>query len=75
MRTDVDDDALVDWIRGIIVMMILREDLDPDRERAMVRDFFLHSILPQDAQLVDLTEARAQPASGPNARRTAKARR
>jgi AcrR family transcriptional regulator len=45
LRADVSDDALVEWIRGIYLMMILREDLDPDQEREMVRTFLLPSLM------------------------------
>lgn len=45
LRTDVSDDALVDWIRGIYLMMILREDLDANQEREMVRTFLLPSLM------------------------------
>jgi AcrR family transcriptional regulator len=74
MRTDVDDDALTDWIRGIIVMMILREDLDAEREREMIRAFLLHSILPID-RAVDISETRSKARPAPKRRRTTKAGR
>ena len=45
LRADADDDEIVEWIRGVYLMMILRQDLDPDRERAMIRKFFLPSLL------------------------------
>lgn len=45
LRDDADDDELVDWIRGVYLMMILRQDLDPDRERSMIGKFFLPSLL------------------------------
>lgn len=45
LRTDVSDDALVDWVRGVYLMMILREDLDPEREREMVVNFLLPSLM------------------------------
>ena len=45
LRPDVSDDALVDWIRGVYLMMILREDLNRDQEREMVRTFLLPSLM------------------------------
>jgi len=55
LRDDVTDDAMVDWIRGIIMMMILREDLDAEREREMVMNFLLPSVTP-GPHAIDLTE-------------------
>ena len=71
LRTDVDDDALVDWIRGIIVMMILREDLDAEREREMIRNFLLHSIMPPGERAVDISHARPKATRAPKRRRSA----
>ena len=62
LRADVTDDALVDWIRGVYMMMILREDLDAEREREMVLTFLLPSLMPQDHAAVDLTERTTRPA-------------
>lgn len=45
MRADVDDDRAVQWLRGVYLMLILREDLDADGERAMIRDFVLPSLV------------------------------
>lgn len=56
LRADVSDDALSDWYRGVIMMMILREDLDAERERAMVKDFLLRSIQPPPDRAVDRSE-------------------
>jgi AcrR family transcriptional regulator len=58
LRDDVSDDAMVEWIRGIYMMMILREDLDPERERAMLTAFLLGSLVPRE-QLIDLTASRS----------------
>jgi AcrR family transcriptional regulator len=55
LRSDVSDDAMVDWIRGVYMMMILREDLDAEREREMVLQFLLPSLTPR-GQAIDLTE-------------------
>lgn len=56
LRTDVTDDAMVEWIRGVYMMMILREDLDAERERELFTSFLLRSLLPGPA--IDLTESR-----------------
>jgi AcrR family transcriptional regulator len=55
LRSDVSDDAMVEWIRGVYMMMILREDLDAEREREMVMNFLLPS-LTAGAHAIDLTE-------------------
>jgi AcrR family transcriptional regulator len=46
LRSDVDDEALVEWIRGVYLMLILRDDLDAGREREILRRFFLPSLSP-----------------------------
>jgi AcrR family transcriptional regulator len=69
LRSDVSDDAIVDWIRGIIMMMILREDLDAEREREMFRDFLLRSLMPVEEPAVDITEGRRRPARPRRVRR------
>jgi len=56
LRTDVTDDQLSEWIRGVYMMMILREDLDPEREREMVMAFLLPSLAPQENGSIDLTD-------------------
>ena len=58
LRSDVSDDAMVDWIRGVYMMMILREDLDDEREREMVQGFLLPSLMPRDDRSIDITEGR-----------------
>lgn len=73
LRDDVTDDAMVDWIRGIIMMMILREDLDAERERDMVRDFLLRSLMPL-APAIDLTEPRKTPSRPVKRRKSSSAR-
>jgi AcrR family transcriptional regulator len=45
MRTEVSDDRVVEWLRGVYLMWILREDLDADAERALLADFVLPSLL------------------------------
>jgi AcrR family transcriptional regulator len=45
MRADINDDRAVQWLRGVYLMLILREDLDEEGERMMVRDFVLPSLL------------------------------
>jgi AcrR family transcriptional regulator len=44
MREDVSDDRATDWIRGIYLMFILREDLTPEAERDLIADFLLPSL-------------------------------
>lgn len=44
LRGDVSDDRVVEWLRGVYLMLMLREDLDADAERAMVADFVLSSL-------------------------------
>lgn len=56
LRADLSDDVMVEWIRGIYMMMILREDLDADREREMIMDFLLPSLTPRDNGSIDLTD-------------------
>lgn len=60
LRSDVSDDAMVEWIRGVYMMMILREDLDAEREREMVMNFLLPSLTPGGAHAIDLTERTAR---------------
>ena len=46
MRTDVSDADIVEWIRGAYLMLILRDDLTPDRERELIRQFLLPALTP-----------------------------
>ena len=62
LRQDVTDVAMVDWLRGVYMMMILREDLDAEREKEMVAAFLLRSLVPGDHGAIDLTERTARPA-------------
>jgi AcrR family transcriptional regulator len=62
LRGDVSDDAMVDWIRGVYMMMILREDLDAEQEREMVLNFLLPSLSPGNHAAIDLTERAAKTA-------------
>jgi len=45
LRTDVSDDQMVEWIRGVYLMLMLRSDLDAESDRAMVRTFLLPSLM------------------------------
>jgi AcrR family transcriptional regulator len=45
MRADVSDDRAVEWLRGVYLMLMLREDLDADAERALIADFVLPSLV------------------------------
>lgn len=44
LRTDIDEDQMVEWIRGVYLMLMLRSDLDAESDRAMVRTFLLPSL-------------------------------
>jgi AcrR family transcriptional regulator len=46
LRPGLDDDRVVEWLRGVYLMLILREDLDADGERALIVDFVLPSLAP-----------------------------
>jgi AcrR family transcriptional regulator len=46
MRADVSDADVVEWIRGIYLMLILRDDLTPERERQLIRQFLLPALTP-----------------------------
>ena len=70
LRTDVSDDAMVEWIRGVYMMMILREDLDGEREKEMIVSFLLRSLLPAHPT-IDITEPRSQPTAPKALRRKA----
>jgi hypothetical protein len=45
MRPEVTDDRAVEWLRGVYLMLMLREDLDADAERALIADFVLPSLV------------------------------
>ena len=45
IRADVSDERIVEWLRGIYLMLMLREDLDADAERALLIDFVLPSLI------------------------------
>lgn len=47
MRTDVSNEDAVEWIRGVYLMLILRDDLSPERERELIRQFLLPALAPQ----------------------------
>lgn len=49
MRTDVSDADVVEWIRGAYLMLILRDDLTPERERQLIRQFLLPALASQPA--------------------------
>jgi AcrR family transcriptional regulator len=46
LRTDMDENQMVEWIRGVYLMLMLRSDLDADGDRAIVRAFLLRSLAP-----------------------------
>jgi AcrR family transcriptional regulator len=45
LRGDLDYNEIVSWLRSVLLTMILREDLDPDQEREMMRKFVVPSLL------------------------------
>jgi AcrR family transcriptional regulator len=45
LRDDLTDKEVVDWIRGVQLMLILRDDLDPAEERDMLRKFLVPSVI------------------------------
>jgi AcrR family transcriptional regulator len=45
IRPEVSDERVVEWLRGVYLMLILREDLDADAEKALVTDFVLPSLV------------------------------
>jgi AcrR family transcriptional regulator len=45
MRAEVSDDRAVEWLRGVYLMLMLREDLDADAERTLIADFVLPSLV------------------------------
>jgi AcrR family transcriptional regulator len=44
IRADADDDQLVEWIRGVYLMLFLRTDLDSDGYRRLIRTFLVPSL-------------------------------
>jgi len=45
IRPEVTDERAVEWLRGVYLMLMLREDLDADAEKALVADFVLPSLV------------------------------
>lgn len=45
IRPDVTDESIVEWLRGIFLMLILRNDLTAEQERHLVRTFVVPSLL------------------------------
>jgi AcrR family transcriptional regulator len=45
IRPEVSDERAVEWLRGVYLMLMLREDLDADAEKALVADFVLPSLV------------------------------
>lgn len=45
IRAEVSDERAVEWLRGVYLMLMLREDLDADAEKALVADFVLPSLV------------------------------
>ncbi|WP_165587162.1 TetR/AcrR family transcriptional regulator [Mycobacteroides abscessus] len=44
IRPEISDERAIEWLRGVYLMLILREDLDADAERALIADFVLPSL-------------------------------
>jgi AcrR family transcriptional regulator len=44
IRTDISNDRAAEWLRGVYLMLILREDLDTNSEKAMISDFVVPSL-------------------------------
>jgi AcrR family transcriptional regulator len=45
IRADIDDDRIIEWLRAVYLMLLLREDLSAAEERALVEDFVLPSVV------------------------------
>jgi AcrR family transcriptional regulator len=45
LRTDVDDDEIVDWLTGILMFLAPRDDLGEDTLRDLIATFALPSVL------------------------------
>jgi hypothetical protein len=50
MRPGIADADAVDWIQNIFLVLLLRDDLDPDRTRAKLRDFRVPALATVDYQ-------------------------
>jgi AcrR family transcriptional regulator len=50
LRDDVTDSEIIEWLISVLLMMILRHDLDVERERAMIRRFVLPGLSPWAAE-------------------------
>ena len=44
LREGITDEQAVEWIRGVYLMMALRDDMTPDDEREMLARFVLPSL-------------------------------
>jgi AcrR family transcriptional regulator len=60
LRGDVDDADLVEWIRGVYLMLILRDDVDADREREILSRFLLPSLSVEAPVAVPRTRRRSR---------------
>jgi len=45
IRGDVSNDRAAEWLRGVYLMLILREDLDTNAEKTMISDFVVPSLI------------------------------
>jgi hypothetical protein len=57
MRADIDDHDAVDWIQGIYLVMLLRDDLTPAQTRAKLSNF----LMPAFATVTYLRELQTRP--------------
>lgn len=60
LRGDVSDADLVEWIRGVYLMLILRDDVDADREREILQRFLLPSLSVEAPAAVPPTRRRSR---------------
>jgi AcrR family transcriptional regulator len=45
LRHDATDAELIEWLSGVQMMLTMREDLKPDRERQLLEKFFLPAFI------------------------------
>ena len=62
LRCDVSDAELVEWIRGVYLMLILRDDVDVEREREILRRFLLPSLSVEAQPRAATSAGRRRPA-------------
>ena len=45
LRDDISDDDVIEWLRSVYLMLILRAELDEKHEKYLLEKFLLHSVL------------------------------